>query len=560
MSEQAINILREVIVRAKNGTLSINEYLTCRNTVLNSGNENLLSILTDSWIDGKRKISLKTDIFSIVIIKPGINNHSDAFLELGETLKYGLRAIGFQADIVYNSSVPFSRNIIFGVQQVKFTEQILSVFPSNSIIYNTEQISDDPLNVEFTSHLFKFIQNYETWDYSQKNIDKLLSLGVTSTLKYVPVGYVPELTRIPKSTTEDIDVLFYGSTSPRRTFILDSLQKSGVVVHRAFNVYGAERDALISRAKIVLNIHYYSTSIFESVRISYLLSNRKTVVSEFNPNGEVDERLRDGVELALYENLVDACLSLLRDEPRRRALAQRGFDCISSHPEQVLLRDVLGFPSHPSIPGTDVSQKLPLPNIVNLGSGKNWMVDYLNIDYNPVWSPDLIMDLNKPIPFRETLTTDRFGEICLSENQMDILIATDLLEHISDLTAVMSSCLMWLKIGGKFIIQVPYDLSLGAWQDPTHVRAFNENSWLYYTDWYWYLGWNEARFDILEKTFLLSEYGIILQKKGYTIEDLLRSPRAIDAIKVVLCKRLLTTQEKEQTRRVFDRKAGTSSA
>ena len=33
-----------------------------------------------------------------------------------------------------------------------------------------------------------------------------------------------------------------------------------------------------------------------------------------------------------------------------------------------------------------------------------------------------------------------------------------------------------------------------AWQDPTHVRALNRNSWLYYTDWFWYLGWLEHRF------------------------------------------------------------------
>jgi len=58
----------------------------------------------------------------------------------------------------------------------------------------------------------------------------------------------------------------------------------------------------------------------------------------------------------------------------------------------------------------------------------------------------------------------------------------------------MKSCLDLLKVGGIFEINVPYDLSLGAWQDQTHVRAFNENSWLYYTDWFWDMGWTEARF------------------------------------------------------------------
>jgi hypothetical protein len=30
----------------------------------------------------------------------------------------------------------------------------------------------------------------------------------------------------------------------------------------------------------------------------------------------------------------------------------------------------------------------------------------------------------------------------------------------------------------------------------------NENSWLYYTDWFWYLGWFEHRFAVATSTFL----------------------------------------------------------
>jgi len=43
----------------------------------------------------------------------------------------------------------------------------------------------------------------------------------------------------------------------------------------------------------------------------------------------------------------------------------------------------------------------------------------------------------------------------------------------------MTNCLKLLRVGGVFKILVPYDLSYGAWQDPTHIRAFNERSWLY---------------------------------------------------------------------------------
>ena len=56
------------------------------------------------------------------------------------------------------------------------------------------------------------------------------------------------------------------------------------------------------------------------------------------------------------------------------------------------------------------------------------------------------------------------------------------------------AALALLKDGGRFEIEVPYERALTAWQDPTHVRAMNEKSWLYYTDWFWYLGWFEHRF------------------------------------------------------------------
>lgn len=134
----------------------------------------------------------------------------------------------------------------------------------------------------------------------------------------------------------------------------------------------------------------------------------------------------------------------------------------------------------------------------------------------------------------------------------DEIISNDVLEHIPNLTAAMTSCLRLLKTGGLFRIQVPYDLSYGAWQDPTHLRAFNERSWLYYTDWFWYLEWEEARFDLLEVQFVLSPIGEKL-KPQFALEDLIRQPRAVDHMRVTLRKRLLTEPEKQLVARYLKR-------
>jgi SAM-dependent methyltransferase len=173
------------------------------------------------------------------------------------------------------------------------------------------------------------------------------------------------------------------------------------------------------------------------------------------------------------------------------------------------------------------------PLTLNLGSGKDWRDDCLNADIQARVKPDWVADISR-VNFGEVIAT-RFGEIQIKPYMFDKIIANDVLEHIPDLVAAMTNCKNLLKPEGEFHIHVPYELSLGAWQDPTHVRAFNENSWLYYTDWHWYLGW-EDRFHLKQMAFNLSEYGNELAEKKLTDAEILRTPRAVDSMSVVLCK------------------------
>jgi len=194
------------------------------------------------------------------------------------------------------------------------------------------------------------------------------------------------------------------------------------------------------------------------------------------------------------------------------------------------------------------------PLQLNLGSGRSFREDYLNVDIRDYWAPDLTVDLNLPFPDRQIFHTRRFGTIQIAPNTFRKVIAHDVLEHIQNLPVVMKSCLDLLEVGGEFEIIVPYDLSYGAWQDPTHAHAFNEKSWLYYTDWFWYLGWNQARFQLVELHFEMSAWGAELLEKGLKQEDLLRTPRAVDAMHVRLQKVLLSDQD-QQTLRYYTRRS-----
>jgi hypothetical protein len=167
---------------------------------------------------------------------------------------------------------------------------------------------------------------------------------------------------------------------------------------------------------------------------------------------------------------------------------------------------------------------------LNLGSGKDWREDCLNADIQASKDPDWLLDITK-VPWGSTICT-RLGELEIKPGMFETILANDVLEHVPDLVTAMTNCKELLQVGGQMRIHVPYDLSYGAWQDPTHVRAFNEKSWLYYTDWHWYLGWPD-RFEMTHLEMRLSEVGQALKLPQ---EEILRTPRAVDSMYVILTK------------------------
>ena len=185
-----------------------------------------------------------------------------------------------------------------------------------------------------------------------------------------------------------------------------------------------------------------------------------------------------------------------------------------------------------------------IPKILNIGSGKDFRKECINLDEKISWLPDIVCDFGKPLEEEgfKIYSTARFGEIKLEKGKFEKIIANDVLEHIPDLIACMKNCLDLLKVGGVMDIIVPYDLSLGAWQDPTHVRAFNQNSWLYFTEWSWYLGWKGEKFILEKLEYGLSVFGKRVEEQGMKLEELINMPRAVDRMRATL-KKIITQSE-----------------
>ena len=203
----------------------------------------------------------------------GLNGYKDVI----DTLQWGLDQLGYEVTYAINQISGEATNIIFGAQMIPAAT--LRLLPADTIVYQLEQLRDNTK----PDYLYA-LRTFNVWDYSKSNTEFLRKLSPACDVKLVPVGFAPVLERVVKPEAQDIDVLMYGAAGQERLSAIYALSQSGLVTVFVSGLYGAARDALIARAKLVLNVTLYRR-VFEIVRVSYLLANKKAVVTtESNRN------------------------------------------------------------------------------------------------------------------------------------------------------------------------------------------------------------------------------------------------------------------------------------
>ena len=103
---------------------------------------------------------------------------------------------------------------------------------------------------------------------------------------------------------------------------------------------------------------------------------------------------------------------------------------------------------------------------LNLGCADAHLAGFVNVDQRT--PADQLADLSEPWPW--------------DDSSVDFIRAVDVIEHLPDKVRTMNEAWRVLIPGGRLEILVPTTDGPGAWQDPTHVSFWNENSFLYYTD------------------------------------------------------------------------------
>ena len=105
---------------------------------------------------------------------------------------------------------------------------------------------------------------------------------------------------------------------------------------------------------------------------------------------------------------------------------------------------------------------------LDLGAAHNKAPGYLGVDQYEGAGVDIVGDVTQGID--------------LPDSSVGIIRAVDFLEHIPDKIALFNELYRLLAHGGMLISLTPSTDGRGAWQDPTHVAFYNENSFWYFTD------------------------------------------------------------------------------
>jgi len=188
---------------------------------------------------------------------------------------------------------------------------------------------------------------------------------------------------------------------------------------------------------------------------------------------------------AVYEAVggYDATLDVLDDQDLMNRLYQRG---PFVHLPKVLYKQRIHADNTQRDPdknlriqeGTvDLYDQNIQPNALAWAKRENLLAIDLGAAHNPAYGyktldkqgeVDYACDVTKGLPF--------------PDNSVGVIRAVDFLEHIPDKVFLMNEIHRVLAHGGMLLSLTPSTDGRGAFQDPTHVAFWNENSFWYFTD------------------------------------------------------------------------------
>lgn len=216
-------------------------------------------------------------------------------------------------------------------------------FPEGTILYNLKQYSRQ--SMKGREDLRRAAVRYQIWDYSAANISRWNEINPRFPVYYAPISFAPNLVKIARAGTEDIDILYVGSLGPKRAEKLSAVGSTpnhNSVISLS-NVWGSQRDEFISRSKLLLNISNENANmtIFEIVRVSYYLANKKAVICEIYPQLEIEEDMKNVLKFVEVGNLGSTCDEYINDARKREDYAEACFEAFRQRDVRDVIKNFL---------------------------------------------------------------------------------------------------------------------------------------------------------------------------------------------------------------------------
>jgi SAM-dependent methyltransferase len=243
-------------------------------------------------------------------------------LFVGHLLASRLRAHGWEVDIMTSAPSGFPHQMYIVV-----CPQMFDLLPPGEkrIVYQMEQSVSSRW---FTAEYFNTLENsLAVLEYSLINVEFMADKGVAYPhVHYLPVGAdATYMDSIPVHE-KTYDVLFYGdaNSSQRRRDMLAALRVH-FNVRICSEVFGLDMIKEVSRARIVINLHYYENALLETPRIQECLSLGVSVVSEASQDQSDYPELSGVVtffEQGNNEAMIDAVRKVLAQPVESQFIAQ----------------------------------------------------------------------------------------------------------------------------------------------------------------------------------------------------------------------------------------------
>lgn len=250
-------------------------------------------------------------------------------MEVGEMLKYALEQIGVEHVVIQDDSKvnygdrSFDLNIVIKALRKVYPERRLDA--GMKVLFQTEELWNrrEWGRYDLSAGFHEVLEMYD------ENVK--IKQG-TAHVIYCPVGYTPTYSMgLPEPEKKDLDILFWGSMTPRRTKICERLEKEFSDKNTIFGsgIVGRERENLIMKSKIILNIKANDRWSFGPIHILPAIANNRFVLAEradggygpFKPGRHFKEY--DGVD-----DLIKKIRIWLERDEEREAFAKEALELV----------------------------------------------------------------------------------------------------------------------------------------------------------------------------------------------------------------------------------------